>query len=819
MHEFNESYRGEHLSRIAFPMGGIGAGMVCLSGTGCLTKVSLRHRPNVFKEPLAFAALCVRGEGENTARVLEAPVPAYKPLTRWGQALPVASGSGAPGRSYGLPRLREAEFRTRFPFGVLKLGDPALPLGVELTGWSPFLPGNADDSSWPVAALEYRFVNESDGAVEAVFSFHSTNFMFRLGAGIPTIEAMPGGFVLQQPGSEEQPHVEGAFSVSTDHPGVTVDCRWFRGGWFDSLSRLWNRVTECRVREAAPYDVGLPSQGASLYVPLTLAPGQEQTVRLRLAWYVPMSDLHNEFSRAADGAGADPQTQPATYRPWYAERFDDIGEVSRSWAEHYERLRAGSQAFTDCFYDTTLPPEVVEAVSANLGILKSPTVLRQADGRLWAWEGCGDDEGCCAGSCTHVWNYAQALPHLFPDLERSLRLTEFLESQDEAGHQNFRASLPIRPTSHDFHAAADGQLGGIMKVYRDWRISGDRAWLERLWPRVKQSLAYAIETWDPDRRGVLIEPHHNTYDIEFWGADSMCSSFYVGALKAAILMAAELGEDAGPWAELYEKGRRVLEEELFNGEYFFQKVQWEGLRSPSPLDPATQTLDQRQDHSPEEEELLQQEGPKYQYGAGCLSDGVLGAWMARVCGIGQILDPARVKSHLRAVHRHNLRHDLSEHANPQRPGYAFGDEGGLLLCTWPRGDAPSLPFVYSNEVWTGIEYQVASHLIMEGSVDEGLEIVRTARRRYDGRDRDPFDEIECGHWYARALASYSLLQALSGARYDAVEKKLYLRPPISGDYRAFIATATGFGSVGVQEDKPFLEVRHGEIEVDEIEFG
>jgi uncharacterized protein (DUF608 family) len=198
---------------------------------------------------------------------------------------------------------------------------------------------------------------------------------------------------------------------------------------------------------------------------------------------------------------------------------------------------------------------------------------------------------------------------------------------------------------------------------------------------------------------------------------------------------------------------------------------------------------------------------------------VLGAWMARVCGIGQILDPARVKSHLRAVYRHNLRHDLSGHANPQRPGYAFGDEGGLLLCTWPRGDEPSLPFVYSNEVWTGIEYQVASHLIMEGYVDEGLEIVRTCRKRYDGRTRDPFDEIECGHWYARAMASYSLLQALSGARYDAVDKKLYLNPPTPGDYRAFIATATGFGSVGVREGKPFLEVRHGSIEVDEIEYG
>ena len=268
---------------------------------------------------------------------------------------------------------------------------------------------------------------------------------------------------------------------------------------------------------------------------------------------------------------------------------------------------------------------------------------------------------------------------------------------------------------------------------------------------------------------------------------------------------------------LYEKGRKHLESELWNGEYFHQAIQWKGLRAASPLDPESQSLDHDPGYSPEAIELLEQEGPKYQYGDGCLSDGVLGAWLARVCGIGEVIDPEKVRSHLLAVHRYNLVKDLSDHGNPQRSGYAFGREGGLLLCSWPRGGEPSLPFVYSNEVWTGIEYQVASHLIMEGRLDEGLEIVRSCRRRYDGRTRNPFNEIECGHWYARAMSSYSLLQAFSGARYDAVEKKLQLRPAVEGDFRAFLATATGFGSVGVRYGVPFLEVRHGAIEASAID--
>jgi hypothetical protein len=192
--------------------------------------------------------------------------------------------------------------------------------------------------------------------------------------------------------------------------------------------------------------------------------------------------------------------------------------------------------------------------------------------------------------------------------------------------------------------------------------------------------------------------------------------------------------------------------------------------------------------------------------------------MAEVCGVGQVLDAGKVRSHLVAVHRHNLKKDLSEHANPQRPSYACGGEGGLLLCTWPKGGAPSLPFVYSNEVWTGIEYQVASHLMLMGKVDEGLEVVRLCRDRYDGRVRNPFNEYECGHWYARAMSSYALLQGLTGARYDAVDKVLHLRPRLRGDFRAFLAVAGGYGTVGVRGGKPFFDPVVGKPEVREIRF-
>jgi hypothetical protein len=413
-----------------------------------------------------------------------------------------------------------------------------------------------------------------------------------------------------------------------------------------------------------------------------------------------------------------------------------------------------------------------------------------------------------------VWNYAQAIPHLFPRLERTLRETEFMVSQDEQGHQNFRSALPIQGTDHNWHAAADGQLGGIMKAYRDWRISGDTEWLRRLWPRIRQSYEFCSSVWDPYGKGILEEPHHNTYDIEFWGPDGMCTSIYVGASQAMCRMAEALGEATDPYASLLRNGRAYMEDSLYNGKYFIQKTRWKGLKTPPP--DVSQAEAWNINYSEEALEILRREGPKYQYGNGCLSDGVIGAWFDAVCGLSPILDGVKVRSHLNAVYQNNFRTDLADHVNPQRPGFAQGDDGGLLLCTWPAGDQPSLPFVYSNEVWTGIEYQVASHLMMHGEVEKGLDIVREARRRYDGRFRNPFNEYECGHWYARALSSYAMLQGLTGLRYDAVDRTLHIDSRIGDNFQCFISTETGYGLAGLKKGEPFLDVVSGTIAADHM---
>jgi uncharacterized protein (DUF608 family) len=962
-HEFNSYYRGKNLDYIAFPIGGIGAGMVCLDGNGAWSHLSVNNEPNVFNEPFAFAAISIPGL-KNGAKVIQGQVPAWKVFGRPGTA------NGGGDYYYGLPRFESCQFLARFPFGLIELEDHDLPLKVKITGWSPFIPGDADNSSLPAGSIEYTFKNTTNKAVHAVFSWNSKNIIKK---DIRN-EILPyrNGFIMHQKGSEEKPEIESWFSVWTDKEAIVDHC-WFRGGWFDALTILWKDIRQGNLIADAPKGDNPP--GASLFVPLDILPGESQTIRLMFCWYSPETKISTGsqpaptgpafMKKPAPGAAADQQEisgfigkqlintyfpdgdgltgklsspvfkiskdyisfligggglkdktcinlrignqtiisatgnnqevlmpviwdvkrykgKRATleivdnetggwghinvdqivftdnhqidlalikasdilfedfegstygnwiisnqmkendsekddvpdkrhYKPWYAGKFADIESIQTYWMHHHDELKSRSEKFRDAFYSSTLPPEVIEAIGANLTILKSPTVLRETNGKLWAWEGCSDNTGCCAGSCTHVWNYAQAIPHLFPELERSLRSTEFMVSQNEEGHQTFRANLPINEPEHGFHAAADGQLGGIMKVYRDWRISGDNQWLRSFYPKVKQSLDYCINKWDPDKTGVLIEPHHNTYDIEFWGPDGMCSSFYLGAITAFIEMSKYLEKPIAEYEILLEKGKIMLETDLFNGEYFIQKIRWNDLRAADPTKQlATNIL-------PDESlELLLLEGPKYQYGSGCLSDGIMGMWMANSSGLKEVLDSTKVTSHLKSIFNYNFKLDLIDHDNPQRPTYALGHEGGLLLCTWPKGGQLSLPFVYSNEVWTGIEYQVAGHLMMKGEVDKGLEIVRTCRQRYDGTVRNPFDEYECGHWYARALSSYGLLQGLTGIRYDAVERTLYIDSRVGNSFTSFLSTETGFGNAGLRDGKPFIEVKSGKIPYEKI---
>ncbi|MBN1558406.1 MAG: hypothetical protein JW951_09700, partial [Lentisphaerae bacterium] len=386
------------------------------------------------------------------------------------------------------------------------------------------------------------------------------------------------------------------------------------------------------------------------------------------------------------------------------------------------------------------------------------------------------------GTCTHVWNYAQALPYLFPPLARSVRDQQYELNMDRNGRMCFRQPLPPGTACHtaDFHAAADGQLGGVMRVYREWLISGNDAWLRRTWPKCRQALEYTWRYWDADRDGVMEGVQHNTYDNEFWGPNTMLGSLYLGALRAAEEMARYLGENgnAAAYRRIFESGKAWMDDRLFNGKWYRQII------NPD----ANAHTDHKSRHLVKGEKT-----PRWQYGNGCLTDQLIGQWYAEMLQLGDLFKPAHVRKALQSIFRHNWRADLDGHATLLR-SFAFPGEAGLLLCTWPGNDEPPYPFWFSSEVWCGCEYQAASHLIYAGFVDAGLAIVKGCRDRHDGSRRNPWDEFECGHHYSRSMASWALLLALSGFEYHAPEGRIGFAPRVSrSDFNVFFCVAAAWG--------------------------
>ena len=801
---------------------------MCLNGYGGLQDFSIRTRPETTGLPAgftanspeaAFAVLHIRGAAGAT-KLVEGPFPAFKIFDQGLQGQGLRRGGFE-----GLPRFGKCIFKGEYPFGEAVLTDRAIPLKVELRGWNPFIPLDDKASGIPCAILEYTLRNESKEPVEYEFSYHLSH----LTPGCKPDQAgslntlIPGKGVLLHNTEETNAEAYGSATLTVIGAKPRIKGMWLRSpGWeFDSLSALWREVSKGTFTENdGSNEVDKTGRnGCSILLEGRLAPGKSHTYPILITWHFPncyLEDGGKVVDRGVQGpVGCRTKDGPPPWRPYYAVLWKDAREVAEYVEAEYAQLRERTTNFKEALFTSTLPPYVLDAVSANLAILKSPTVLREENGNLWGWEGCFPDSGCCHGSCTHVWNYAQAFPHLYPQLERTLRELELVRSMDERGHVNFRGAIPDGPVDHGWHAASDGQLGGIMKLYRDWQICGDTEWMKKMYPLAKRSLDYGIRTWDPDHRGGLFEPHHNTYDIEFWGPDGMCTSIYLGALAAMAKMAQVAGEidDASFYDELARQCAAFMDGQLFNGEYYQQKVEYMDLRDQS----FGATVAHVNEKSSEMQQLLKREGPKYQYGSGCLSDGVIGAWMARMYGIETPLKREHVRATLQAIFKNNFKTDLSDHANSQRPGYAMGREPGLVLCSWPHGGKPTLPFVYSDEVWTGIEYQVASHLIDEGFVTEGLTIVRALRSRYDGKTRNPWNEYECGNWYARAMASYALMATLSGFRYSAVEKTLWFGPRLeTRPYKSFFSTANAFGTIELRRDAVHLQVIEGELVVERL---
>ncbi|HET8626789.1 MAG TPA: GH116 family glycosyl-hydrolase, partial [Thermomicrobiales bacterium] len=529
-------YEGARLRRVAQPIGGIGTGTVSLGGRGDLRDWEVVNRPAKGCAPHhAFFALWARpAGGEAVTRALEGPLDTA--------LYEGARGSETPNHS--LPRFRECRFTAAYPFGQVALGDPDVPLDVTLQAFNPLIPGDAARSGIPVAVLRYVLANRGDRPVEAAVCGSLQNFVGTDGTrGAPranrnTFRAAPRlrGLFLTSDGVAPDAEQWGtiALAVAGDLP-TTHRTAWPSRNWGGDLLDFWDDFSADGALDDRP-NPGDDSPIASLAARVVVPPGERRAVTFLLAWHFP-----NRLTWAP----ADPPAPEDRVGNEYATRYADAWDVAARMAADLPALEADTLAFVRAFCASDLPDVVKEAALCNLSTLRTQTCFRTADGRLYGWEGCDDRNGCCHGSCTHVWNYEQATPFLFADLARGMREVEFLHATRDDGLMSFRVDLPLSRAQDWDLAAADGQLGCLMKLYREWRLSGDDAWLRALWPRARRALEFCWLPggWDADRDGVLEGCQHNTMDVEYYGPNPQMGGWYLGALRAMEEMARHLGDD------------------------------------------------------------------------------------------------------------------------------------------------------------------------------------------------------------------------------------------------------------------------------------
>jgi uncharacterized protein (DUF608 family) len=788
-------YEAERLMKVALPLGGIGTGTISLGGRGNLRDFEIANRPaKGFTPGNAFFALYVAGpDGESVTRCLEGPIPDHL----------FEGSSGAVASNHGLPRFRECAFEAAYPLGQVHLSDPEVPVKVRLQAFNPMIPGDAARSGIPVAVFRWILTNTTDQTLTAAVCANLPNFIGNDGTAklakanrsqYRETDTLVG--VLLQPGEVDSeadswgtiaistlaPHPqplspsdgergesrdergdgENESAQSTELPSphrmgrgaggeghVSYRTAWAQRNWGDSLLDYWDDFSaDGQLEERDPGTVDQPV--ASLAVRRTLAPGETVEIPFLLTWHFP-----NRKSWT--------NNHPVVGN-WYATQYEDAWAVAEKTAADMESLEADTVAFVQDFVASDLPHSVKEAALNNAVTLRTQTAFRTPDGRFFGWEGCGDNSGCCLGSCTHVWNYEVTTPFLYGGLSRTMREVEFGYSTRDTGHMSFRVHLPLEFGTESFLAAADGQMGCLMKMYRDWRLSGDDDFLRRLWPKVKRSLEFcwAPGGWDADRDGVMEGCQHNTMDVEYYGPNPEMGTWYLGALRAGEEMARYLGDDAfaDECRRLFENGSKFLDEVLFNGDYYEHHIV--PLTSEKDIAPGLR-------HESMGARNLSE--PELQLGAGCLIDQLVGQYMAHICGLGYLLKPQNVQKTLESLMRYNFRETLWGHFNNLRT-YALADEAGMLMATYPKGRRPERPFPYASEVWTGLEYVAAAGMLYEGMTDDGIKVVSAARARHDGRRRSPFDEPECGHHYARAMSAWATVLALTGFSYDGVTKEM-----------------------------------------------
>jgi uncharacterized protein (DUF608 family) len=786
-------YDASSLQEIALPLGGIGTGTVSLGGRGELRDWEIMNVPAKGFSTVTtgnnapFFAVYVKEKDKN---------PQSKALLGNLYDNEYLHYEGRPVDHHGLPRFESASFDAAYPFGQVNLEDKNLPIKVKIKGFNPLIPTDADNSGLPIAIITYEVSNTSNNPIEVAVCGSIRNFIGKNGQQnntdwkgdvIPTgakknrntykVADNFRGIYFDSEGVDTTSAAWGTMALTTqESAGVTNRTASKKDNWSNSLLSFWDDFSaDGQLTEKYKQEENDPM--ASLSVKKTIAPHSTASFSFFITWNFP-----NRYA----------WTDKNLIGNYYSHQFSNAWNVAEKVLPRLSQLESQTLDFVNAIAQSSYPTVVKEAALFNLAVLRSQTVFRLPSGHLMGWEGVMDKKGSCEGSCTHVWNYEIATPFLFGELAKTMRDVEFNYATKDNGLMNFRADLPLSNANKKSNAAADGQMGCIMKFYRDWQLSGDNDFLKKNYGQVKKVLEFAWteKGWDGNQDGVMEGSQHNTMDVNYFGPNPQMGFWYMGALRAAEEMAIAM-KDKGfsqKCRMLFTKGSQWMDANLFNGSYYEQKI----------TDPKTfQYLDMTNPAT---------KIPPFQLGSGCLVDQLVGQYMAHICGLGYLGNKENIQNTSKSVMTNNFMPDFSAHFNNMR-SYAMGNEAGLLMASWPKGRL-EVPFPYFPEVMTGFEYAAAVEMIYEGQNDDALKCIQAIRDRHNGAKRNPFSEPECGHHYARSMASWATIIALSEFSYSGIEHSMtFTSNP--GTY--FWSNGYAWGTCIVSKESATIKVLKGNL--------
>jgi uncharacterized protein (DUF608 family) len=805
-------YEGKFIEKIAMPIGGIGTGDISIGGNGQWRDVEIMNRPAMGyygavnpKQAPCFLVFTQTASGERKTKTLMGPLPLSQYMG--------AEGSYAP--NHGLPRFASATFDATYPFATVNLEDDEMPVSAKAKVFNPFIPGDADASGIPIAVIRYELTNKTDQPLAVAVAGLMDNIIGMDGS-VVEISSWNGvvlplgaknnrntfrqtsslaGIYMTSDSVNKNSRAWGTIALTTripvyDHT-ISYRTEFNTKGWNFNFIDMWDDFSDDGVFKNLAFPVKWNDPRAALSIKFKLAPHETKTAEFFLTW---------NFPNRQDWASK------TTIGNFYSNHYTNAWDVIEKTLPLLPALEKKTLEFVNLIINSDYPAVVKEAALFNSSTLRSQTTFRDAQGTFFGWEGVFPSWGSCEGNCTHVWNYEYASPFLFGKMAMNMRETEYLRAlNDSSGLMSFRVALPFDKKTNPQIAAADGQMGTVMKVYREWQLSGNDDFLKELYPHVKKALSFAwIEKgWDANKDGVMEGCQHNTMDIEYYGPNPEIGFWYLGALKAAAAMAHYMNdkEFETTCLTLFTKGSKWIDENIFNGEFYYQKI-WP-VKDKNDVAGGLSLGMGAKDLS----------NPDFQIGEGCLGDQLVGQNMALICGLGYLADSTKLKTALSSIWKYNHVEKFGDHFNNMR-SYALGDEPGLIVTAYPDpSKRPGIPLSYGLEAWTGMEYTAAAGMLLFDMEKEGLKIISDIRNRYDGYKRNPFNEEECGNHYVRAMASWSAIPAISQFLYSGVRKEFSITSK-PGNY--FWSNGYSWGNVNVNPDKIIISVHYGKLDIQTI---